>query len=351
MKKNIFNVFLVLVVLVLNGIPIQSDACTRVVYKGNNGLILTARSMDWSTEIGTNLWLLPRGMERNGEVGKNSIHWKSKYGSIIASGFDVATSDGMNEAGLVANVLWLAETEYEKWDGTKPGMSIALWAQYVLDQFASVEEAVNNLRKEEFVVVTAEIPGTSRLTTLHLSISDASGDNAIFEYVDGKLTIHHSPDYTVMTNSPIFEKQLALDEYWKEIGGTTMLPGTNRAADRYARASFYINAIPKTEDYRVAVASVFSVIRNVSVPYGISTPGKPNISSTRWRCVSDHKNKVYYFETALTPNTFWVDLKQADFSEGAAVKKLSIVNNETYSGNALAAFETHELFQFEGIPE
>jgi choloylglycine hydrolase len=351
MKKQLLPIFIFIGIFNLATLNQSASACTRVLYKGNNGLILTARSMDWSTKIGTNLWLLPRGMKRNGEVGNNSIHWKSKYGSIIASGFDIATADGMNEAGLVANVLWLAESEYEKWDGTKPGMSIALWAQYVLDQFATVEEAVNALQKEEFVVVTAAIPGTSRLTTLHLSISDKSGDNAIFEYVDGKLTIHHSPDYTVMTNSPIFDKQLALDEYWKEIGGTTMLPGTNRAADRFARASFYIDAIPKTDDYRVAVASVFSVIRNVSVPYGISTPGQPNISSTRWRCVSDHKNLVYYFETTLTPNIFWVDLKQVDFTEGNPVKKLSIVNKETYAGNALDSFVEHELFKFEGITQ
>ena len=41
-----------------------------------------------------------------------------------------------------------------------------------------------------------------------------------------------------MTNSPIFSEQLALDKYWKQIGGTVMLPGTNRAADHFARASF-----------------------------------------------------------------------------------------------------------------
>src|SRR5690606_29501605 len=97
--------------------------------------------------------------------------------------------------------------------------------------------AVKALRKEPFVVVSSNIPGTDRFATLHLSISDAQGDNAIFEYVEGKLVIHHSKQYQVMTNSPIFEKQLALNEYWKEIGGTTMLPGTNRAADRFARAS------------------------------------------------------------------------------------------------------------------
>jgi penicillin V acylase-like amidase (Ntn superfamily) len=86
-----------------------------------------------------------------------------------------------------------------------------------------------------------------------------------------------------MTNSPIFDEQLALNEHWKQIRDTVMLPGTNCAADRFARASSYVNAIPKTENPDRALASVFSVIRNVSVPYGLTTPDQPNISSTRWR--------------------------------------------------------------------
>ena len=72
---------------------------------------------------------------------------------------------------------------------------------------------------------------------LHLS-SDASGDSAIFQYVGAKLQIYHDRSYQVMTNSPTFDKQLALNDYWEEIGGLTMLPGTNRSADRFARASF-----------------------------------------------------------------------------------------------------------------
>ena len=83
-------------------------------------------------------------------------------------------------------------------------------------------------------------------------------------------------------------------------------------ADRFARASFYVSAIPKDEEPVKALASVFSVIRNVSVPFGITMPNEPNISSTRWRTVADHKRKLYFFESALTPNTFWVDLKQVE---------------------------------------
>ncbi|MBN8969548.1 MAG: linear amide C-N hydrolase [Rhizobiales bacterium] len=329
-----------------------SEACTRIVYLGANDQVITGRSMDWKTDVGTNLWVFPRGMKRSGEVGPNSIRWTSKYGSVIASGYDISTTDGMNEAGLVANVLWLVESSYPKYDGKGPGLSIAAWAQYVFDNFATVQEAVDALAKTPFTIVTANVPGENRLATLHLSLSDASGDSAIIEYIDGKQVIHHSRAYQVMTNSPIFEQQLAMNEYWKQIGGTVMLPGTNRASDRFARASFYVNVIPKTEAPIEAIASVFSVIRNVSVPFGITTPDQPNISSTRWRTVADHKRKLYFFESVLTPNIFWVDLTKLDFSQKTGkVMKLDLGPNQVhiYSGMTNDQFKETAPFKFLGL--
>ena len=329
----------------------SAEACTRFVYHGVNGQVITARSMDWKTDVGTNLWLFPRGMQRSGEVGPNSVQWTSKFGSVIASGYDISTTDGMNEAGLVANVLWLVESTYPKYDGTTPGLTIAAWAQYVLDNFATVKDAVAALEKEPFTIVTAAVPGEDRLATLHLSLSDAHGDSAIIEYIDGKQVIHHGRDYQVMTNSPVFDQQLALNAYWKEIGGTVMLPGTNRASDRFARASFYVNAIPKSENPVEAIASAFGVIRNVSVPLGITTPDQPNISSTRWRTVSDHVRKLYFFESVLTPNIFWVDLTKADFSaETGRVKKLDLGPDQThiFAGMANDQFKDASPFKFLG---
>lgn len=331
--------------------PISAHACTRAVYLGANEMVITARSMDWKNDIATNLWIFPRGMARSGEAGPNSVRWTSRYGSVIASGYDISTTDGVNEAGLAANLLWLVESDYPALDGTKPGLTIAAWAQYVLDNFATVDEAVQALRGEPFTVITSNVPGEQRLATLHLAISDARGDSAIFEYIKGRLVIHHSRSYQVMTNSPVFEQQLALDAYWREIGGTVMLPGTNRAADRFVRASFYINAIPKFEDPRLALASVFGVIRNASVPFGLTTPDQPNISSTRWRSVIDHKRKLYFFESALTPNTFWVDLKQIDFSPTTGkVRKLDLGENQRhiFSGDATKDFRDALAFKFLG---
>ena len=53
-----------------------------------------------------------------------------------------------------------------------------------------------------------------------------------------------------------------------------------------------------------------------------------HISSTRWRSVSDQKNKIYYFESVMTPNLFWLDLKKIDFSPKAGIKKLPLTNGK-----------------------
>jgi penicillin V acylase-like amidase (Ntn superfamily) len=329
-----------------------TGACTRVVYLGADGDVVTARSMDWKEDVATNLWVFPRGIHHSGQGGPNSIEWTSKYGSVTASGYDISTTDGLNEKALSAQLLWLVETQYPAHRQDKATLSLSLWAQYVLDNFATVADAVAALEKEPFIVVTANVPGQNRLATLHLSMSDASGDSAIVEYIGGKPVIHHGRQFQVMTNSPTFDQQLALNAYWKAIGGTVMLPGTNRSADRFARASFYVNAIPKSEDPVVAVASVFSVIRNVSVPFGINTPEEPNISSTRWRTVADQKRLLYFFESALTPNTFWVDLKKLDFTANTGkVVKLDLGRDQrnTFSGEVSAQFKPAQPFKFLGV--
>lgn len=323
------------------------QACSRAVYLGPDKTVITVRSMDWVTDLGANLWIFPRGLQRDGAAGPKSIRWTSKYGSVVASVFEAATADGMNEKGLVANLLYLAESDYVKPVANDPRLpiSISAWCQYVLDNYATVGEAVAALKKEPFYVAAVMTPD-GHAGTVHLAISDASGDSAIFEYIGGKLVIHHGRQYQVMTNSPTFDQQLALNEYWKQLGGTVMLPGTSRAADRFARASFYINAIPKTSNEREAVAAAFSVIRSVSVPLGISTPGQPNISSTLWRTVADHKHKRYYYESTRSPSIFWVDLSILDFTPGQPVRKLTLTGGAIYAGNAAAKFEVEKPFPF-----
>ncbi len=348
MRHNIVNRIVTAAtsaVICMAFLPVSSNACTRCVYLGPENTVIAARSMDWAEDPGTNIYCFPRGMKRDGAAGPDSITWTSKYGSVVCAFYEVSTVDGMNEKGLVADVLYLVESDYGKPDGKKPALSISAWAQYALDNFASVAEAVEALRKEPFVIIAPVLPNGAPAQG-HLALSDPTGDSAIFEYIKGRLVIHHGREYQVMTNSPSFDQQLALNKYWEQIGGLVFLPGTNRAADRFARASFYINAIPQTDDHRRAVASVFSVIRGVSVPLGFTTPGQPNISSTIWRTLYDHGKRIFYFDSATSPTIFWTPLAEMDFSEGASVKKLTISGGETYSGSAAAMFTKAEPFKF-----
>jgi penicillin V acylase-like amidase (Ntn superfamily) len=332
-------------------------ACTRTLFVGDDKTVITGRNMDWSEDMASDLWAFPAGIKRDGAAGPQSLTWTAKYGSVIAASYNVGSADGMNEKGFVANMLYLAESDYGAPKPTGPFLSIALWAQYALDNYATVAEAVDALRAEPFTMLAPTLPNGSA-ATLHLSISDASGDSAVLEYVGGKLVIHHGRQYNVMTNSPVFEQQLALNAYWKGIGGLTFLPGTNRAADRFARASFLLDSIPRKADPHYiasvpekkftyqAVASVMSVQRAVSVPLGITTPEQPNIASTIWRTVSDQTSRIYYFDSATRPNTFWVAMDKLDLKPGAPIKKLAIAHGEVFSGEVSGEFKPAESFKF-----
>ncbi len=335
--------------------PMQSAvACTRAMYVGPNDMVITTRTNDWLGTQKSNLWIYPRGMARVGDKAPGAMSWTSKYGSVTVAGWDMATVDGMNEKGLSANGLYLAESDYGTpvaGDPRKP-MSLTAWVQYALDNFATVAEAVEALREEPFYIIALSLPG-GLAGVAHLSLSDPGGDSAIFEYIEGKLVIHHGKQYKVMTNSPTFDKQLGLNGYWEEVGGQTFLPGTNRASDRFVRATYYMETVKKPEDANEALATALSVIRSASVPVGITTPGQPNIASTQWRTMADQRNLMYFFESAFSPYLFWVDLKKINFSAGAPTRKLgltdqsvALVDGKFVSGEVSELFTPAPPFMF-----
>jgi penicillin V acylase-like amidase (Ntn superfamily) len=343
--------------------PTPADACTRALYVAADGTVIVGRSMDWGEDMASNMWVLPRGMQRDGRGGDNTISWTSKYGSLIVSAYDIGTADGMNEKGLVVNELALVESNYGKPATGDKVISLSTWPQYVLDNFATVAEAVADLRQEKFRVQTIVL-ATGRPANMHLVISDATGDSAVFEYVDGKLVIHHGKQYRVVTNSPTYDKQLAIMEYWKDAGGISKsLPGTSRAADRFVRTSFlldvlpsetsptYIGGTPQQNFKFQAPMAVLSLMRSVGTPLGFANEEQPWVSSTIWRTVSDSTNRVVIFDSALTPATFWVKLDELDLNPGAPVKKLALAGGKTYSGNATDKFVVAKLFTFADLTD
>lgn len=301
----------------------SADACTRATFIGDSARhVITGRTLDWRTPIPTNLYVMPRGIHHSSyDVPEESLTWTSKYGSVVSVGYDCGVSEGLNEKGLVCNLLYLPGSVYTHEHETRKAMSSSLWAQYILDNFASTKEALEVIKQDLFYINAPTMPDGS-VTCLHMGLTDETGYTAIVEYINGDLTVHEGYQYQVLTNAPPLDQQLAVNEYWKTVGGMNMLPGTNRSYDRFARASFYIHAIPTDSDHQTALAGVFGVIGNCAVPTGITVEGQPEISTTQWRSVSDQTERTYYFKVTLRPSVVWVDLREFLLTPGSPIMKL-----------------------------
>ena len=352
-RRTVFFLFAIsFVVAIRIFIAGEVLACSRVLSADNGQAVLAGRNMDWPVDLANELWVFPRGMERSGLV-ENPITWTSKYGSLAVASFSVpgkgATVNGMNEKGLAVDALWLDKSDYGARDKRLPGLAISLWAQYIIDNYATVEEAVQAIKKIPYQIITFSIPQGQTMVTayIHLSLEDKTGDSAIIEYVGGKQVIHHDRSYAVMTNEPPFEEQQENLRQYEGFGGNKPLPGTTKPKDRFVRASYYLKYLPKPHNLREALAGIFSVIRNASQPFRASVdPQHPNTSATLWRLVADLTHGTYYFESTTSPYIIRADLDEFDLKEGSAAMKLDLSNNQDFFGDVTKQFIKAEPFEY-----
>lgn len=321
--------------------------CTVGVWS-NSGLgVLTGRNMDWlDTGMNSNLWVFPRGMQRVGLIkpGENSFNWTSKYGSVVTAAYDIASSDGLNEKSLAMHMLWLAGSDYGPRDQSIPGMAVSLWGQFFLDNFATVQEAVDYMQQHPLQLLPVVVSSYRLTATIHMLIEDATGDVAIFEYVNGKLNIHHDKNYNVMTNEPTFDEQLENLKKYQSLGGNQPLPGTTSPADRFVRTSYYLKQLQKPKNTLMAIASLLSVLRNAAQPFGAVDPNEPHTAATIWRTIIDHQSMGYYFESTTSPFMIWVDVNKLNFNEGTPVLKLDLQGEPPLMGDVTEKFVATEPF-------
>ena len=71
-----------------------AHACTRCMRVFGDGAVIVGRSMDWVEDPGSEIWVFPRGMSRQGNAGPRSFEWTSKHGSVGVSFYGVATACG-----------------------------------------------------------------------------------------------------------------------------------------------------------------------------------------------------------------------------------------------------------------
>jgi len=55
---------------------------------------------------------------------------------------------------------------------------------------------------------------------------------------------------------------------------------------------------------------------------------------------------VLFFDSATSPNAFWVPLADLDFSVGALSIKITMAGGKVFAGNSTSKFEPAEPFAF-----
>lgn len=320
----------------------SAEACTRVLWNDNDFAVMVGRTMDWPESTQPVLTVFPRGLRRDGGkagdavvVADNPARWTSKYGSLVTTIYGIGTADGINEAGLGAHMLYLNATDFGPRDPSRPGLQAGLWAQYLLDNAATVAEALKLFEGIQVVMVEAN----GHKANVHLAIEDATGDSAIIEFIGGKPVMHHGRQYTIMTNDPAYDEQLALlaKQDFTKPASDMPLPGNVNPKDRFQRATYYSALLPKPKNGREAAASILAIARNVSVPFGAPYKGF-GIYNTEYRTAADLNAKRYYFELTTSPNVIWADLATTNLEEGQPVRALD-PDDIALSGDVSARFK------------
>jgi len=294
--------------------------CTRVLWNDNDLAVLAGRTMDWPESTQPTIVAFPAGRERDGirpaglVADPNPLRWTSRYASLVTTIYGIGTVDGLNEAGLAGHGLYLEATDFGPRDPAKAAVQAGVWLQYLLDQAATVAEAVALMDGIDLLKITVR----GHDANIHLALEDRDGDSAIIEFVGGRPVIHHGRQFTLMTNDPTYDEQLELlaRQDFSHPSCEMPLPGNVNAIDRFQRAAYYSALLPKPDSERAAVAGVMAIMRNVSVPFG-APYADFGVYNTEYRTVTDVTNKMYYFELTISPNVIWVDMFRLKLEPGS----------------------------------
>ncbi|MFI8418412.1 linear amide C-N hydrolase [Serratia sp. NPDC078593] len=332
-----------------------AQACTRAFMNMYPEYRVSARNLDFFGPVDPTLVITPRGITHNGGDAKNAAQWQTRYGSVVVYADGVFPMDGMNEKGLAGHTLFYMNGSQEQHDNQdKPTLESRAWLSYILDNFATVDQAVNAIRTD-VRLVAARMPIDYASDTKHIAIEDLSGDSAIIEIDNGEVHIYHDKNYRVMTNPPSYDRQLQnLAKYQQ--AKRNAIPGGLEADERLVRASYDLKNLPQPDNKNQAQGFILSVMNNVAYPIGSPAepdeqqvvdmyakyskyPSKNKGIGTYWTTISDLSHGEYHFKSTFAASQVWVSLRDIDFSQGQPVKKIKQLNDyaqKGWEGNILA---------------
>lgn len=302
--------------------PSALAPCTTFCLAGTNGPIF-GRNYDWGIGV-AHVTVNKRGLTKTALVASPAkpAKWNSKFGSITFNQYGREfPAGGMNEVGLVVEVMWLSDARFPDADG-RPGVRELAWIQYQLDNCRSVEEV---LATDATLRVTPESIAT------HFLVCDSSGEQATVEFLDGKLVVHRGGGLPIpaLTNSP-YSNAMEYLETFEGFGGDRPTPRSESSLDRFVRAAcgvvdFEPSSAQETIDY------AFGILEDVSQG-----------SYTKWSIVYDIADLTIHFKTSASPAIKTLKLAKFDFSPATPCRILDIDTPQPGDPSALFVNYTTE---------
>jgi penicillin V acylase-like amidase (Ntn superfamily) len=259
------------------------------------GQAFVGRNYDF--EIGDAMVMVnPSGLQKKGFQPEGPT-WTAKFGSITFNQFgrDNPTG-GMNEAGVIVELMWLDEARYPAPDA-RAALGVLEWIQYQLDTAATVADVLASDRR---VRINGRVP-------LHYLVTDRSGRAATIEFLHGRLVAHvdGTLPVAVLTNSTYRDSL----EFLRARRGT--VPGGDGSKDRFARAAMRLQEL-KGSAVAEPVTMIFKVLDDVAQP------------NTRWSIVYDQTKRTIYFRTDAHRAIRSVSIDAFGFACSDGVKLLDI---------------------------
>ncbi|KXX71497.1 linear amide C-N hydrolase [Flammeovirga sp. SJP92] len=373
MKKKVIN-FSILISLILSYVVVPSIACTRILWNTGEKVIV-GRNEDFASASNPTLVLSGRGTERVGTSDEAKIEkavtWDIKYGSLVVFANNRFPMDGMNEKGLTARTLFFSDgdpnqhlSEEEK--NEKKLLDSDHWISYILDNFSTVNEAVNSIKNDVYL---ASVPGRKKYsyaTPKHISIADATGNSAVIEIQNGEVKIFEGSQYKIMTNPPKYQDMMAKTEASQLDIFSPDFPTTFSGEDRFLRANYWVNQLPKphnSDDVNTAYGFMYMALGNVAFIPGmplpdedqplmddivanLSHPDESYGSATYFQSISNLTDLHYRFKSLTAPSDIYFDFSSVDFNTLNGVSIIKRVEN--YAQNGWSGEINDHLQEIEG---
>ena len=300
-------------------LPVSPHACTTFCLLSEDRIIL-GKNYDWHIAAGL-LFVNKRGVERSGQPPKDrGKDWVSKFGSVTFNqyGRDLPAG-GMNEVGLVVEVMWMNGTAFPEPDH-RPAVTANSWVQYQLDTARSVSDVIAS---------NAEVRISRSAAPLHYLVGDRSGDVAVIEFREGKQVIYRGATLPVPA--------LANDFYADALKFSAEADKTGLFGDRFTRAARSIHAYPTIKNGD-PVAYAFTTLADVAQKKGQGTSsapaGFPPATITQWSMVYEIDALRVHFRTEIAPTIKSLSLTDIDFSCATPVQMLDL--NDLTGGDVKA---------------